>query len=377
MKKLILMIICMFCILVACSEKDIEKDTPFGLEKIKGNFAYGEVYKINKKKSESAILRMSDDKMLFGIHDRATRDFSFYWLGLDQKIQKTKSMTVSENVGDKDDQLFLGVEGSKEIDVRNDNASDTIGIINFSGVYFDFLKGDFIDKQQNSVELKSGKQLMSFTSMENSIKDGTFVIWNKTGKIESQTSISKVLENPQASSDSIGVFGKYIYVFSKETKTIYQLTNELQVVKKYNLSAYLSKDKLGEWNTGEFIYQNELKKCIFYLKEENGEGHYFDVTTDNITPWDFSNPDYKDKYAIHGPNLINLNDENADYNLKTARLSRAAGEGITANGDYYFLSSKNLTEEKPKEEALYTRYLIKVEKDKLKSFLEEYGKKNN
>lgn len=271
MRKIVIIILSVILLLFGCSAGEKDKNTSFSLKKLKSEFSYGEVYKINKKKSESAILRMSDDKMLFGIHDRATRDFSFYWLGLDQKTQKTKSMTVSENVGDKDDQLFLGVEGSKEIDVRNDNTSDTIGIINFSGVYFDFLKGDFIDKQQNSVELKSGKQLMSFTSMENSIKDGTFVIWNKTGKIESQTSISKVLENPQASSDSIGVFGKYIYVFSKETKTIYQLTNELQVVKKYDLSAYLSKDKLGEWNTGEFIYQNELKKCIFYLKEEMGK----------------------------------------------------------------------------------------------------------
>lgn len=366
----------MFCILVACSEKDIEKDTPFGLEKIKGNFAYGEVYKINKKKSESAILRISEDKLLFGIQDKTTQDISFYWMGMDQKVQKTKSTTISEKSGEKDAKLKLAVQGSKEFDLRNEDTIDSEGIFNFSGVYFDLYQNELSKYTVVSAELSDGNQVMGFRD-DHTIENRLLATWDKEGKIKNKLSVTEVLENSQASCDSIGTFGDYIYVFSKETKTIYQLTNELQVVKKYDLSAYLSKDKLGEWNTGEFIYQNELKKCIFYLKEENGESHYFDVTTDNITPWDFSNPDYKDKYAIHGPNLINLNDENADYNLKTARLSRAAGEGITANGDYYFLSSKNLTEEKPKEEALYTRYLIKVEKDKLKSFLEEYGKKRN
>ncbi|MBC1969721.1 lipoprotein [Listeria marthii] len=60
MKKLIVIISALF-LLSGCAAK--EEDATFGLEKVPENFSYGEVFKVTKKDSEQATLRMSNDQL--------------------------------------------------------------------------------------------------------------------------------------------------------------------------------------------------------------------------------------------------------------------------------------------------------------------------
>lgn len=372
MKKLFFSLTIPILLLAGCSQN--EKAISFELNKVNGDFPYGEIYKINKKDTESTILRVNHDTLLFGVQDEHSRSISFHWLGLDQKIQKTKSATISEKAGSKDDSLYLGVEGNKEFDVRNGRNSDTMGIFNFSGEYFDLFSNDFSNYQQRSVELSSGKQLIGLKPRNSKTGKSVLVKWEKDGEIENEIPVEDVLEDSQASCDSMSAFGEYIYIFSKETKTIYQLTEELNVMKKYDLNSYLSIENPGEWNDGEFVYQAELNKNIFTIGKKNGEVYYFDVTEEGVSPWDFTNPKYQGKYIINGLNLINMGNKDV-YRIDSKKSYSLGGRGITSNGDFYFQGTRDLANNKPKDENI--EYLIKINKDQVKGFLVEYGEKVN
>ncbi|MBF2391575.1 hypothetical protein IA525_12660 [Listeria seeligeri] len=376
MRKLVIMIIGVIFLLLGCSPEHKEKSSSFSLIKENSDFAYGEIYKVNKKDSENVIMRMSEDGLLFGVQDRASRDFNFYWAGLDQKIEKNEAMTITRKVGSEDDELYLGVEGAQELGVRNDEKGETIGIFNFSGTYFDLYKNDLGKNYRDTVELDNKKQLTYYRDANNTTESRVLITWGEDGEIESKSLISEVLNDPQASCDSMEVFGKNTYIFSKETKKIYQLTNELKLVKTYDLGSYLTSEKLE--SDGGFFYQPELKKGIFSIYEENIGTHYFDVKTDSVSPWDFSNPTYKDKYILGSSTFIDLgNSQQNIYYLDSEKTFDASGRGLSENGDYYFLSSRNLTQKNPKEEAGNTTYLVKVKKNKLNDFLKEYSNKFN
>ncbi|EMZ7517606.1 hypothetical protein ABE429_002335 [Listeria monocytogenes] len=372
MKKIFFSLTILILLLAGCSQN--EKAISFKLNKVNGDFPYGEIYKINKKDTESTILRVNHDTLLFGVQDEHSRSISFHWLGFDQKIQKTKSATISEKAGSKDDNLYLGVEGNTEFDVRNERNSDTVGIFNFSGEYFDLFSNDFSDYQQRSVELSSGKQLIGLEPRNSKTGKSVLVKWEKDGKIENEIPVEDVLEGSQASCDSMSAFGEYIYIFSKETKTMYQLTEELNVMKKYDLNSYLSIENPGEWNDGEFVYQAELNKNIFTIGKKNGEVYYFDVKEEGVSPWDFTNPKYQGKYIINGLNLINMGNKDV-YRIDSKKSYSLGGRGITSNGDFYFQGTRDLANNKPKDENI--EYLIKINKDQVKGFLVEYGEKVN
>ncbi|EAC7844027.1 hypothetical protein ARX50_10615 [Listeria monocytogenes] len=372
MKKLFFVLTIFIVLLAGCRQN--EKAIPFELDKVNGDFLYGEIYKISKKDTESTILRVNNDTLLFGVQDEHSRTIAFHWLGLDQKTQKTKSVTISEKVGSKDDNLYLGVEGNTEFDVRNERNSDTVGIFNFSGEYFDLFSNDFSDYQQRSVELSSGKQLIGLEPRNSKTGKSVLVKWGKDGKIENEISVEDVLEDSQASCDSMTDFGEFIYIFSKETKTIYQLTEELKVVKKYDLNSYLPIENPDEWNDGEFVYQAELNKNIFSIGKKNGEVYYFDVTEEGVSPWDFTNPKYQGKYIINGLNLIDMGNKDV-YRIDSKKSYSLGGRGITSNGDFYFQGTRDLANDKPKDENI--EYLIKINKDQVKDFLVEYGEKVN
>ncbi|MBC1481933.1 hypothetical protein HCJ58_10090 [Listeria sp. FSL L7-1509] len=354
-----------------CSAGEKDKNTSFSLKKLESEFSYGEVFKVNKKEVENIIMRVSDDSLLFGVQDRASRDFSFYWTGLDQKMQKTKKLTISEKIGDKADELYLGVEGYEELGIRNDEKFETVGILNFSGRYFDLYKNNLVDNYSDTAELENEKQLTYFRDTNDSVESRVLITWDRNGKIESKVPISEVLKDSRATCDNMVVFGEYTYIFSKKTKEIYQLTNELKLVKTYDLAPYLNSGELE--NDGSFFYQAELKKGIFSIYEEDGSTHYFDVKADSVTPWDFSNPDYKNKYMLGTSSFIDLGNQQNIYYLDSKKTFDASGRGLSGNGDYYFLSRRNLTRNNPKEEARNTAYLVKVKGNKLKDFLEEYS----
>ncbi|EIU7104137.1 hypothetical protein L6D60_002592 [Listeria monocytogenes] len=368
MYKLVAVVISVF-FLASCTQKDIAEDISFNIAEIEENVPFGAIYKINKKESESAILRMSDDKLLFGVQDRTTRDFSFYWTGLDLDIEKTKSLAVSEEVGNKADELYLGIEGYKELGVVNDKTIETIGLFNFSGVYFDLFNNNLSENFRGTVELENGKQQAIFKSKDNSVESNVLITWGKDGEIEKRTVIKDILGDLKAECDSIGVFGEYTYMFSNETKKMYQLTSEAKLVETYDLSEYFTNGNIDQ--NGQFIYQQELGKCIFSVYEKDSGVHYFDVGINQIKPWDFSDPIYQDKYAVLNSAIIDLgNSKESIIYLDSNKVFDSGGMGFSENGDLYFLSNRNLSQEKPKKEKLYIRYLVKVDQDKLKSFLE-------
>lgn len=362
--------------LVGCSQEESEKDDSFGLKAKKGDFPYGEVYKVNKKNKERDILRVYNDELLFGVQEnRFSRNISFYWLGKDLKIKKTKKITISGKAGEREANLKLGVQGWKEFDMRNDDTIDSEGIFNFSGVYFDLYNNGISKSSPVSTELPNGNQVMGCRE-DNNLEDGLLVIWDKNGKLKNKLSVTEILGDARASCDSIEAFGDYVYIFSKETKAIYQLTNELQVVKNYDLSSYLSQNKLGSGAIGEFVYQAELEKWVFYLGLENGDSRYFDVNADGVSPWDFSNPTYKDKYITIGYDIIDMggSEDGQDfYSIGYEKAHSIGGGYLNSDGDFYFKGQRDLTKKNPKEEEDGVEYLIKVKKDKLKAFLEKYG----
>ncbi|MBF2555731.1 membrane lipoprotein lipid attachment site-containing protein [Listeria marthii] len=373
MKKLIVIISALF-LLSGCATK--EEDTTFGLEKVPEDFSYGEVFKVTKKESEQATLRMSNDQLFFGLceTDKGVRDFSFYWVDLKTKIQKTKNITISEDVGKKTDEFYIGVDGDIDLQIRNGTEYGAVGTFTFSGTYLDFFKNDFSEKYHSIVELSDGKQLTGLMDKEYTIGTDELVTWGKDGEILSKKVMADIVNDPKAGCDSMGFFNGYVFVFSRETQSIYQLTESGEFLRKYDLSANISSEKLGSGITGAFCYQPELEKCIFYLYEGEGNEVYFNVEDGKVSPWEFTNPAYKDKYITSNYTRINLgNNSQRERRIDPKKAFISSSLYMSTEGDYYFSTNRNIAQENPKEESMYTRYLVKIEKEKQEAFFKEYG----
>ncbi|UHP10289.1 hypothetical protein LAX80_000385 [Listeria marthii] len=374
MKKLIFLIISTLVLLSGCATK--EEDTTFGLEKVPEDFSYGEVFKVTKKESEQAVLQMSNNQLLFGVRDmeQETRDFSFYWVDLNTKIQKNKKITISEEAGEQKDDFFIGIDGNESFQIRNETKLDTLGILTFSGDYLDFVKNDFSDKYHSIVEISDGKQITGFSDKNHKVGTEELVMWGNDGEVINKRAMAEVVNDPKAGCDSMGFFNGYIYVFSRETQSIYQLTESGEFLRKYNLSANISSEKLGSGITGAFCYQPELEKCIFYLYEGEGNEVYFNVEDGKVSPWEFTNPAYKDKYITSNYTRINLgNNSQRERRIDPKKAFISSSLYMSTEGDYYFSTNRNIAQENPKEESMYTRYLVKVEKEKQEAFFKEYG----
>ncbi|MCD2247839.1 membrane lipoprotein lipid attachment site-containing protein [Listeria marthii] len=373
MKKLIVIISALF-LLSGCATK--EEDTTFGLEKVPEDFSYGEVFKVTKKDSEQATLRMSNDQLFFGLCEtgKGVRDFSFYWVDLKTKIQKTKNITISEDVGKKTDEFYIGVDGDIDLQIRNGTEYGAVGTFTFSGTYLDFFKNDFSEKYHSIVELSDGKQLTGLMDKEYTIGTEELVTWGKDGEILSKKVMADIVNDPKAGCDSMGFFNGYVFVFSRETQSIYQLTESGEFLRKYDLSANISSEKLGSGITGAFCYQPELEKCIFYLYEGEGNEVYFNVEDGKVSPWEFTNPAYKDKYITSNYTRINLgNNSQRERRIDPKKAFISSSLYMSTEGDYYFSTNRNIAQENPKEESMYTRYLVKIEKEKQEAFFKEYG----
>lgn len=72
-------------------------------------------------------------------------------------------------------------------------------------------------------------------------------------------------------------------------------------------------------------------------KEENGNSHYFDVTTDGVSPWDFSNPKYKDKYITMGYNIIDMGgrEDGKDFSSIGSEKGYSIGGDLNSDGDFF------------------------------------------
>ncbi|EMZ7517609.1 hypothetical protein ABE429_002338 [Listeria monocytogenes] len=373
MKKLIFLIISTLVLLSGCATK--EEDTTFGLEKVPEDFSYGEVFKVTKKESEQAVLQMSNNQLLFGVRDmeQETRDFSFYWVDLNTKIQKNKKITISEEAGEQKDDFFIGIDGNESFQIRNETKLDTLGILTFSGDYLDFVKNDFSDKYHSIVEISDGKQITGFSDKNHNVGTEELVMWGNDGEVINKKAMADVVNDPKAGCDSMGFFNGYIYVFSRETQSIYQLTESGEFLRKYNLSADITGEKLNSSDTGNFYYQPELNKYIFYLYEGNENYLYFNVTDGKVSPWDFTNPAYKDKYMTRNSTRVNLGNKEQKNSIDSEKAFDPSAIYMSTEGDYYFMSTRNIAQEKPEKEALFTKYLVKVEKEKQEAFFKEYG----
>ncbi|MBF2393707.1 hypothetical protein IA831_09125 [Listeria marthii] len=302
------------------------------------------------------------------------RDFSFYWVDLKTKIQKTKNITISEDVGKKTDEFYIGVDGDIDLQIRNGTEYGAVGTFTFSGTYLDFFKNDFSEKYHSIVELSDGKQLTGLMDKEYTIGTEELVTWGKDGEILSKKVMADIVNDPKAGCDSMGFFNGYVFVFSRETQSIYQLTESGEFLRKYDLSANISSEKLGAGITGAFCYQPELEKCIFYLYEGEGNEVYFNVEDGKVSPWEFTNPAYKDKYITSNYTRINLgNNSQRERRIDPKKAFISSSLYMSTEGDYYFSTNRNIAQENPKEESMYTRYLVKVEKEKQEAFFKEYG----
>ncbi|MDT0050126.1 hypothetical protein QJV38_11835 [Listeria cossartiae subsp. cayugensis] len=374
MKKLMFLIISTLILLSGCAAK--EEDATFDLEKVTDDFSYGEVYKVDKKESEQATLQMSNNQLLFGVHDKdkETRDFSFYWVDLNAKIQKTKNITISEDIGKKTDDFYIGIDRNENLQIRNETDFDVVGILTFSGVYLDLFKNSLLDKYRSTIELSDGKHLTSTRDKNNTLNSKELVTWGKEGEIQSKKAMADALQDPKAGCDSMGFFNGYVYVFSKETQSIYQLTESGEFLHKYDLGAEIQTEKLESAENGTFYYQPELNQYIFYLYEGDGKEIYFNVEDGRVSLWDFTNPAYKDKFITIGNTRINLGgSDQREKQIDSKKAFDLSAIYMSAEGDYYFLADRNIAQEKPREESMYTSYLVKVEKEKQEAFFKEYG----
>ncbi|MBF2588866.1 membrane lipoprotein lipid attachment site-containing protein [Listeria marthii] len=373
MKKLIVIISTLF-LLSGCAPK--KEDITFGLEKVSDNFSYGEVYEVTKKESEQVVLQMSNNQLFFGLHDteKNSRDFSFYWVDLNNKIQKTKNITIPENVGKETDDFYIGKDGNADLKIRNETKLDTIGVITYSGDYLDFVKNDFLDKYHSNVEISDGKQITGFSDKNHKVGTEELVMWGNDGEVINKKAMADVVNDPKAGCDSMGFFNGYIYVFSRETQSIYQLTESGEFLHKYDLSTEISNEKLNYTVSSAFYYQPEINASIFFLNEGHGKKLYFDVKDGKVSPWDFTNPVYKDKFITIGSARINLgNNSQRENRVDSDKAFNSSLIYMSTEGDYYFLSNRNIAQENPKEESMYTRYLVKIEKEKQEAFFKEYG----
>ncbi|WP_221636935.1 hypothetical protein, partial [Listeria cossartiae] len=352
------------------------EDTTFGLEKVPEDFSYGEVFKVTKKESEQAVLQMSNDQLLFGVRDmeQETRDFSFYWVDLNTKIQKNKKITISEEAGEQKDDFFIGIDGNESFQIRNETKLDTLGILTFSGDYLDFVKNDFLDKYHSNVEISDGKQITGFSDKNHKVGTEELVMWGNDGEVINKRAMAEIVNDPKAGCDSMGFFNGYIYVFSRETQSIYQLTESGEFLHKYDLSTEISNEKLNYTVSSAFYYQPEINASIFFLNEGHGKKLYFDVKDGKVSPWDFTNPVYKDKFITIGSARINLgNNSQRENRVDSDKAFNSSLIYMSTEGDYYFSTNRNIAQENPKEESMYTRYLVKVEKEKQEAFFKEYG----
>ncbi|MBC2090890.1 hypothetical protein HCJ41_08785 [Listeria welshimeri] len=225
-------------------------------------------------------------------------------------------------------------------------------------------KGDYI----GTGTFTNGENVIMFFEETNRIY--TLTRWDEQKKINKEATLTAITKEKNLSVENMAVFEDEIYVYSYKSNKVYVISQDLKLLHAWNIEGEMRKVVPGKWSSPiEFAIQRELHELFIYNYVQPEQGIY-QLTKTGLEKLEYGQEKYKDMYLCANGRFNSLYEKQ----IIPIDSNEVYQKVLTANGDYYFITSKDFSHpQKESEEG--KAYLNKVSKKKLPSFLDSLKSK--
>ncbi|MBC2009991.1 hypothetical protein [Listeria welshimeri] len=364
MKKLIFLLIICSCIVVGCASED------FKVYRTK-SFQYGEIVEIE----EGDKLQLFKDSLYlipevtFPENDlRGQVEFRKINPNLLSKKSTLLELTNLEYSIVRLRSFSSGSNPSGELTVFNSN--NQVGIIESPEKYIPISpkmkqeKGDYI----GTGTFTNGENVIMFFEETNGIY--TLTRWDEQKKINKEATLTAITKEKNLSVENMAVFEDEIYVYSYKSNKVYVISQDLKLLHAWNIEGEMRKVVPEKWGSSVgFAIQRELNELFIYNYVQPEQGIY-KITKNGLKKLEYGQEKYKDMYLCANGRFNSLYEKQ----IIPIDSNEVYQKVLTADGDYYFTTSKDLShpQKEPEEGKVY---LNKVSKKKLPSFIDSLKSK--
>ncbi|WP_323686925.1 hypothetical protein [Listeria welshimeri] len=225
-------------------------------------------------------------------------------------------------------------------------------------------KGDYI----GTGTFTNGENVIMFFEETNRIY--TLTRWDEQKKINKEATLTAITKEKNLSVENMAVFEDEIYVYSYKSNKVYVISQDLKLLHAWNIEGEMRKAVPGKWSSPiEFAIQRELHELFIYNYVQPEQGIY-QLTKTGLEKLEYGQEKYKDMYLCANGRFNSLYEKQ----IIPIDSNEVYQKVLTADGDYYFTTSKDLSHpQKEPEEG--KAYLNKVSKKNLPSFIDSLKSK--